>query len=110
MSKLFFDHLLVFEEVEVFINSNATTKEEKEELWKLMDGIVQHRVLDLILSELPREHHDEFMEKFTQFPHEERLFVYLNEKTGKDFEKLIAKEIKLLEAEILGGYKPKKKN
>ena len=40
MSKLFFDHLVSLEEVEIEIRKNASSKEEREELWKLVDGIV----------------------------------------------------------------------
>lgn len=107
MSKLFFDHLLVLEEVEIFINTSAKTKEEKEELWNLVDGIVQTRVMDVILTKLPRAHHEEFLEKFSSFPHDERLLDYLKEKV-EDIEEEIQKETKLIASEIT-SHKTKKK-
>ncbi len=108
MSKLFFDHLIVFEELEIYIKNNAQTPEEKEELWNLVDGIVQTRILDVVLTKLPRQHHEEFLEKFSNFPHDERLLEYLKEKVA-DIEAEIKKEVKLLEAEILHERKLKKK-
>jgi len=107
MSKLFFDHLLVLEEIEIHINRNAGSKEEKEELWNLVDGIVQTRVMEVILTKLPRQHHEEFLEKFSNFPHDERLMDYLKEKAG-DMEEEIKKEVKLLEEEFTGRKKKKK--
>lgn len=109
MSKLFFDHLIVLTRVDSHVKSIAESMEEREELWQLVDELVHHRVMDLILGHLPEAHHEEFMEKFTEFPYEERLFIYLNEKTGKDLEKVITEEMKILEDEILSDLKPKKK-
>lgn len=100
MSKLFFDHLLVLEEVEVFINRKPISKEEKEELWKLIDGVIQTRVMDVVLTKLPRKHHEEFLEKFSSFPHDERLLEYLKEKV-EDIEEEIKKEVKLLEKDFV---------
>ena len=100
MSILFFADLVVLEEVEVFINAKAASKEEKEELWHLVDKITQTRVMDTILTKLPRKHHEEFLEKFSNFPHDERLMDYLKEKV-EDIEEHIQKEIKLLKSEIV---------
>lgn len=101
MSKVFYDHLIVLEEIEATISSAATTKEEKEELWKIVDELVHHRVLDSILTVLPREYHEDFMERFTQSPHDERLIIYLTEKSNKDVEKIIVEEISTLKKELL---------
>ena len=109
MSKLFFDHLIVLTRVDAHVKAISQNIEEREELWQLVDELVHHRVMDLILGSLPEEHHTEFMEKFTEFPYEERLFVFLNEKTGKNFEKVITEEMKTLEDEILKDLKPRKK-
>ncbi|MEK7497408.1 MAG: hypothetical protein AAB656_00630 [Patescibacteria group bacterium] len=109
MSKLFFDHLVVLTSVDAHVKSIAETAEEREELWQLVDELVHHRIMDIIFGNLPEEHHTEFMEKFTEFPYEERLFIFLNEKAGKNFEKIITEEMKILEDEILTDIKPKKK-
>ncbi len=107
MSKLFFDHLVVMEQVEVHINRNSASLEEKAELWNLVDGIVQTRIMDVILTKLPSKHHDEFLEKFSNFPHDERLLEYLKEKV-EDIEEEIQKEVKSLESEFVGTKSKKK--
>ena len=68
MSKLFYDHLITLDEIEVVIKKNASSKEEKEELWALVDEIVTHKVLEKVLDKLPREHHEEFLELFHKCP------------------------------------------
>jgi hypothetical protein len=109
MSKLFFDHLVVLNEVDVFVKKTAQTKEEKEELWQLIDEIVHHRVFDTILGKLPEKHHQEFLEMFHSHPHDEGLIDYLKEKIGENIEELIRQEIGGLSSEILENIQESKK-
>jgi len=109
MSKLFFDHLVYLEEVEFEIKKTASSKEEKEELWALVDEIVTHKVLEKVLDKLPREHHEEFLELFHKCPHDEVIiFGYLKEKTGKDIEKELGQELKGISSDILRELKAPK--
>ncbi|KKQ43406.1 MAG: hypothetical protein US60_C0002G0014 [Microgenomates group bacterium GW2011_GWC1_37_8] len=108
MSKIFYDHLIILEEIEVHIGNIAKTFEEKEEIWKLIDELIHYRVFNLILDHLPRDHNEEFIEKFHKAPYDGRLLTFINERTQQDMEKVIRQEIKLLENEILEeikGYK-----
>ena len=108
MSKLFFDHLIAFEEVDIIIKKVASSLEERDELWQLVDEMVHHRVLGCVLDKLPSKHHEEFLGKFHSYPHDTALIDYLNQKSGKNVEKAIADEIKLLESELLKelGFHP----
>ena len=106
MSKLFFDHLIVLEKVEIVIKKSASSKEEKEELWNLVDKIVTHKALGKVLGELPRVNHEEFLEIFHKCPHDEKyIFGYLKTKTGKDMETELRKELKEFDSEILEELK-----
>ena len=94
MSKLFFDHLIVLDEVEVEIKRSAKTKEEQEELWGLVDEIITHKALDVILARLDRHHHEEFLGIFHKCPHDENLiFGYLKEKIGDNAEDILRQEL-----------------
>jgi hypothetical protein len=107
MSKLFYDHLISLEKVEIEIKKTPLSVEEREERWHSVDGMVMPKVLDKILAELPREHHDEFLEIFYKSPHDEEvIFGYLKGKTGKDFEKKLREELKDIDAEILKELRP----
>lgn len=101
MSKVFYDHLIVLEEVDEEIRGVAETDEERHELWQLVDEIVHHRVLAKILDHLPEKHHEEFAAKVHETPHDEGLMDYLNAKIEHNVEELIKQEIGDLAYEIL---------
>ena len=106
MSKLFFDHLIYLEEVEIEIKKFATSREEKEELWGLVDEIVSHKVLEKVLDKLPREHHEEFLELFHKCPHDEvKIFGYLRSKAGSSIEDDLKQDLKNLENDLLRELK-----
>lgn len=111
MSKIFFDHLIKLEIVEAEIKKASKTPEEKEELWKIVDDIVNHKALGFILDKLPIQHHGEFLEKFHQAPHDTNLINYLSEKIGENIEELLRQELGNLAYELLNeiGGKTKKK-
>lgn len=102
MSKLFFDKLLGLEKVEAEIDKYARTTEEKEELWSLIDGIIHNRVIGHILDKLPRDSHEEFLSIYHKCPYDEVvIFGYLREKTGKNIEGTLRKELEAIGTEIL---------
>src|SRR3989344_2644285 len=101
MSHIFYDHLIILEEVEIEVKNIASSSEEREELWKLIDEIIHHRVLETIFDILPREHHEEFLAKFHEAPYNEELIQFLNERTEHKIEERVREEMKNIEAEIL---------
>ena len=102
MSKIFYDDLVDLSKVEKKINKVARSEEEKHELWKTVDEIVHHRVMGCILRRLPREHHEDFLDKFRRRPHDEGLFEYLKEKIKDDIKFFIKEEALKLGYELLG--------
>lgn len=101
MSKLFFDHLVIFEEVDVVIKNAAEDPDEREELWKVVDEMVHHHVLTCILEKLPGEHHNDFLEKYHSSPYDTNIIDFLNERTEEDIEDVIRNRMRDLEKEIL---------
>lgn len=101
MSRLFFDHLVVLTKVDLHIKHSAENEEERTELWKIVDEIVQREVLDSILGILDKEHHEDFVAKFLERPHDRQLIEYLNAKTNGEAIKVIKKRVKDLGSEIL---------
>lgn len=110
MSKIFFDRLITLDDVEEHIKKTASSPEEREELWALVDEIVHHKVMGCILDKLPREHHEEFLDKFHKAPFDEGLFDYLKEKIGENVEELIQQEIGGLDFELLSEIKGEKES
>jgi hypothetical protein len=104
MSKLFYDHLLVLEEVRLEIDNICHDKFEKEELWNIIDEILHHSVLDIILEKLNVDHHPEFLEKMLKEPYSENLLTYLKEKLEEDVELLISNEVEKVKKGILEHF------
>lgn len=103
MSKIFYDHLIVLEDLENAIRQEQLEPEEREELHQLIDEMIHHRVLGCILDHLPREHHEEFLGRFHQAPYDENLILYLQEKTPKeiDIEEKMREEVERLEHDLI---------
>ena len=107
MSKLYYDRIIAFEEVEAEIKKVAKTSEEKEELWIEIDEIIHHKLMGCVLEKLPHEHHHEFLEKFEKAPQDEGLFKFLAEKVGEDIEEFLKVETEKLKTELLQLIKGK---
>jgi hypothetical protein len=101
MKKVFYNELVILEKVEKLIKSTSMPVEEKEELWKIIDEIVHHRIMGCILGNLPKESHEEFLDKFKNDPFDDELIDYLEEKSGKVINEEIRKEIINIENEII---------
>lgn len=106
MSKIFYDHLLDLEKLDKKIKEVASSQEEREEIWGLVDEIIHHRALGCILDRLSPEHHPEFLEMFHDHPHDEDLlFSYLEEKIDKNIRELLRIEMGDLAIELLEDTK-----
>lgn len=107
MSILFYDHLIVVKNLDKKIKKVASSNEEMQEIWNLIDELLHTKVFECCLGNLPEEHHKEFLEKFHKAPHDKELLDYLTSKIGKDVRAIIKSEIKTLKKEILSDLKKK---
>lgn len=106
MSKLFFDHLVEFKEIDKKIKQVAQTGVEREELWVLVDEIVHHKVMGCILDKLAKGDHEEFLHIFHKSPHDtELIFSYLKTKVGEDVEQVLKDEIDKLSQDLVRDLK-----
>ena len=79
MSKLYYDHLIVIEEIVAVVGNN-------KKILDLIDQTLQHEILDVILTYLPREKHEEFLTKFHRAPHDMGLMQYLKDNSAVNIE------------------------
>ena len=100
MSKIFYDHLIIIEEIWEEVEKLPLQKHEKQHAKKLADEYVHHRVLTLILDLLPRDHHEVFLNKFHVAPHDVSHLKYLEEKIGKQIHQEISTLGKQLKQEL----------
>lgn len=110
MSKVFFDKYVSLAKLERYIRKVTNSNDEKQELWRIVDEMVHHRVLHCVLNELKPEYHEEFLVKLESGPHDESLLDYLTQKIKKDISTFIRLEIKSLENEVLKEIKGMKRN
>src|SRR3989344_1159782 len=100
MSKIFYDKLVNLEKVERQIKKVVNDHDEKHELWRIIDELIHHRIFLCIFDNLPKDKHDEFLEKFKKSPFDDRLLNYLTKEVKKDIEVLIKYEIEKVELEL----------
>ena len=108
MSKLFFDDWLDLGKLEREIKRVARTYDEKTELWRIVDEIIHHKVIGCVLDHLPSKHHKEFVKKYLDTPHDEKLGDYLQDKIQKDVKVLVREVVALAVTEIINEILPRK--
>lgn len=101
MSRLFYDHLLNLDELEKRVKKITKDKEEQHEIFRLVDEIVHHRVIGCILHQLPDEHHQDFLHKVSERPHDRSIISFLRERIAHDIEEFIKLEIHRVAIELL---------
>lgn len=77
--KVFFDHLTLYSETISFLDGFAMDPEEKEEIIQIIDEIYHHHTLNLILSHLPKTHHEKFIHQLKADPNDPGLLVFIKE-------------------------------
>lgn len=105
MSRIFYDHLIILEEVEVELENLKLSRDEKRELENLIEEIIHHRVIGRVLDHLPKVHHEEFLRRFTKVPHDPSLISYLDMCIEDSVEKHIADEVDKIKKEVLEDLK-----
>lgn len=105
MSRIFYDKYIVLEGVEVELDKLEMDREERQELEHLIDEMIHHRVMDRLLTHLPRHHHAEFLDRFHKAPYDEALIRYLDQRIEKSVKEHIEEEIEKLKKEILEDLK-----
>ncbi len=106
MSRLFYDHLVDFSELEKLVKKNVKDEASRHEIYKLVDEIVHHRVVGCILDRLPENHHKEFLDHVHKRAHDTGILEYLKERVAEDVEEFIRREVYLLGTEILAMFAP----
>jgi len=77
MAKIFYDYLIKIEEITVELEGYEMTVEEKEEFITLIDETLHNHTLNVILSNLPQERHEDFLSLFYEAPHRPELLDFL---------------------------------
>lgn len=105
MNKLFYDHLIVIEEVTAVLDEHKLSAKERTKILELMDATLQHEILDVIFTYLPREYHEEFLTKFHAAPHDPALMQYLKDNSPVNVELAILDRANKTKRKLLSEVK-----
>ena len=105
MSKLFYDHLIVIEEVVAVLDEHKLSAKERAQILKLIDETLEHEILDAIFSYLPGEVHEEFLTKFHAAPHDPGLMQYLKDHAVVNIELAILDRVNKTKMKLLREIK-----
>jgi len=105
MSKIFYDHLVIREEIDFELNRFQVDPEEQEELISLIDQTLHHHILNVILNHLPKEKHHEFISRLHADPNDDTLIDYLKTHAHPEIEAEIKKQAAKIKKEILADLK-----
>lgn len=76
--RLFYDHLIIdLDLVYAEIEHLEIEDKDKRELVKLVDEITHHTIIDTILQHVHPTHHETFLEKLHQSPHDRTHLSWL---------------------------------
>ncbi len=109
MKKVFYDHLVLIEEVITELDLHELDPDDREELIRLADENLHHQVIDLILRELPKPKHEFFLDHFQKAPDDEKLLTFLKREISDEIEEKIKIEAARVKKEILAEIRRAKK-
>lgn len=101
MSKLFFDHLILVDEIATQLDEFNLDPEDHAELLGLIDQTLHHHTLNVIFNLLPPEKHTEFVNMYKAGPADKKLLDYLKKEIKADIEAEITKQAERVKKEIL---------
>lgn len=101
MSKLFYDHLIIIEEVAAVLAGHNLTDKEREEILDIIDQTMHQEILDTILQHLPTRHHETFLVHFHAAPNDKKILDFLKENSSVDIEKKILKTANSVKKKVL---------
>lgn len=108
MAKIFYDHLIKIDEITIELDKYELTIEEREEFVSIIDETFHHRVLAVILTYLPAEHHQNFLSMFHASPHRPELLDFLKKLSSADIEDKIKEEVIKIKKELLADIRKSK--
>ncbi len=105
MSKLFYDHLIVIEEVIAVLDAHDIHQKERAKILGLIDQTLQHEILDVIFTYLPAEVHAEFLHRFHKAPDDPHLMQFLRDHAVVNIELAILDRANKTKTKLLGEVK-----
>ncbi len=110
MTPHIFDHLTQVEEIITEIDIHDLDVLDKDELVQLIKQILNHHTLDTVLTHLPQDKHEHFLQEYRQDPTNQQLLAWLKQEIQADIEEAIKVQAAKIKKEILTEIKKARKN
>ena len=101
MATIFYDSLIDWQKVHDALNEQGIDGEERLEVMEHIEHTVHTEVLLVIISQLPAEKHDEFLEKFDAAPHDPTHLDFLKSHGAVDIETKVKTRADEVLAEVI---------
>lgn len=94
--KPFWDNLVEIKEIRIKLDEHTLRRREKKKLLKVAYQTFDIRIMEIILTHLPEEKQQSFLDTFSRKPHQAELMALLKEDIADIEEKInaLAKEVK----------------
>lgn len=102
--KPFWDNLVEIREIRLKLDEYDLGKKEKKELLDVAYQTFDIRIMEIILTSLPEEKKQSFLDTFSRKPHHPKLMASLKEEI-EDIEEKISEIAKQVKEEILDQLK-----
>jgi hypothetical protein len=109
MSKIFYDDLVIREEITLELDNYQLSKEERDDLLNIIDETLHHHILNLILNHLPKTKHQEFVSRLHARPGDSGLLDFLKTHAGSNIEEDIKSHAAKIKKDILSEIHKAKK-
>lgn len=107
MKKIFYSDLIKIEEVFIELDNYELSVEERNEFITIIDETFHFRTFDIIMSRLPREHHEYFLTMMDKNPVDPGILTFLKNAVA-DIDKIIQDEAEKTKKEIIKEIKKSK--
>jgi hypothetical protein len=101
MNKIFYDHLIIIEEVVTIIDAHDIDAQEKKQIMDLVEQTLHQEALNTVFTHLPKDHHETFLIHFNAAPHDRKILDFVKDKSGVDIEKAILKTANTVKKKIM---------
>lgn len=100
MDNVFFQYLIPINESLGLIERTVLEDNEKEKLHNIIHSMYEHRIVDVILANIDKEHHDLFIQMLATDPYNLQIMTFLKSKNS-EIDSLIQDAGKSLHQEIM---------
>lgn len=100
MNNVFFYYLVPLEDSLGLLDSVELSEKEKNKLQDIIHSMYEHRITEVILTNLPTDIHEHFVKRVSENPYDLEIMSFLKSKNS-DIDSIIQYEGKNLHNEII---------